>query len=893
MSIIARIAFVSLPGVLAGCSLQGAQCYVDDDSRILNEAHFAGALTTEYCAQYCHDANFSLAGVENGGECYCGHNVRAGAKRADASDCNKPCTGDEHEHCGGFWRLSVFSFSCSGKPVPVPKGPPLLLNPCLNKTAPWAKQPWCDPTLPIDDRVADMVSRMTLAEKIDSLDTTAHAIDSLGLPAYNWWSEATHGISHVVNDGNTPYESNFAFPITTAMSFNRTLWKATGQQIGREARAFMNEGNAWSTYWAPVVNLAREPRWGRNIETPGEDPYLSGEYAAAFVQGFEHSEDDPTHLQASACCKHYVANSMEASTVAGQSFDRHNFDANISQQDLVDSYMLPFQACVEKGKVSSLMCSYNEVNGVPSCANKWLLQTVARDAWGFDGYITSDCGAVQDVYQNHKYAATPEEAVRDIMHAGTDVDCTSFAGKYGKSALDKGLITEAEIDARLHKLFRVRMRLSHFDPIGPLDKIPYSAVCDEAAIATARDGVAQGATLLKNVGKVLPLAPTLGKVAVIGPNANLSKAISSYYGGNSCGNVGYPNLADAVAAVVPGTVTTMGVPDVKSDDESDIPAAAAMAKDADAVVLALGTDLTWGREGHDADSITFSDGQLALIKAVTAAASKPVVVVTFTATPLDLTPLVNNTKVGAILHVGQPSVQVHGIADVLFGRKSPAGRMVQTVYPKAYGDMISIFDFNMRPGPSAWPRPDCPASHPSSCPRGTNPGRTYRFYTGTPVYEFGYGLSYTTFTYKVEAATAPAAVALEPLVKLLKTTREKTGTHFPSLDDVPRAATYQVTVTNTGSVDADDVVLGFLTPPGAGKDGIPLKVLFAFERVHVKAGQSVTVYLYPALTDFAFTTAAGERKPLAGAYTVHFGVEGTAPNMGYVKVPLVATLAGA
>ena len=161
------------------------------------------------------------------------------------------------------------------------------------------------------------------------------------------------------------------------------------------------------------------------------------------------------------------------------------------------------------------------------------------------------------------------------------------------------------------------------------------------------------------------------------------------------------------------------------------------------------------------------------------------------------------------------------------------------------------------------------------------------------MYEFGYGLSYTTFTYKVEAATAPAAVALEPLVKLLKTTREKTGTHFPSLDDVPRAATYQVTVTNTGSVDADDVVLGFLTPPGAGKDGIPLKVLFAFERVHVKAGQSVTVYLYPALTDFAFTTAAGERKPLAGSYTVHFGVEGTAPNMGYAKIPLVATLAGA
>ena len=336
MSIIARIAFVSLPGVLAGCSLQGAQCYVDDDSRILNEAHFAGALTTEYCAQYCHDANFSLAGVENGGECYCGHNVRAGAKKADASDCNKPCTGDEHEHCGGFWRLSVFSFSCSGKPVPVPKGPPLLLNPCLNKTAPWAKQPWCDPTLPIDDRVADMVSRMTLAEKIDSLDTTAHAIDSLGLPAYNWWSEATHGISHVVNDGNTPYESNFAFPITTAMSFNRTLWKATGQQIGREARAFMNEGNAEHVLGA-VVNLAREPS---GAETGDPRTHTRRESTRPPLCRDSSTGGRPDAPAGDACRKHYVANSMGIDR-RRQSFDRHNFDANISQQDLVDSYMLP------------------------------------------------------------------------------------------------------------------------------------------------------------------------------------------------------------------------------------------------------------------------------------------------------------------------------------------------------------------------------------------------------------------------------------------------------------------------------------------------------------------------------------------------------------------------
>merc|ERR1712091_202344 len=176
------------------------------------------------------------------------------------------------------------------------------------------------------------------------------------------------------------------------MSFNRTLWRATGAAIGREARALMNAGAAYSTYWAPVVNLAREPRWGRNIEVPGEDPYLTGEYATEFVGGFQAAPEDPYHLQASACCKHYVANELENTRQPdGEQWDRQHVDSNVTQRDLVDSYMVPFQACVEKGKVSSLMCSYNAVNGVPSCANDWLLSTVARRAWRFDGYVTSDC----------------------------------------------------------------------------------------------------------------------------------------------------------------------------------------------------------------------------------------------------------------------------------------------------------------------------------------------------------------------------------------------------------------------------------------------------------------------------------------------------------------------
>lgn len=194
--------------------------------------------------------------------------------------------------------------------MPTPAMPPLN-NPCLDAASKFAAQPWCDPTLPIDERVADMVSRMNITEKIANMDTEAPAIESLGLNAYNWWSEATHGVSHVNNSGSTPGSTNFAFPITTSASFNRSLWRATGAAISREARAFMNAGHAYSTYWAPVVNLAREPRWGRNLESAGECPYVSGEYATAFVDGFERLEEEPRYLAASACCKHYAANSME------------------------------------------------------------------------------------------------------------------------------------------------------------------------------------------------------------------------------------------------------------------------------------------------------------------------------------------------------------------------------------------------------------------------------------------------------------------------------------------------------------------------------------------------------------------------------------------------------
>jgi len=764
-----------------------------------------------------------------------------------------------------------------------------LVNPCLDPTSPAASMKWCDSTRPLGERVEDMISRMTVTEKIGSMRDTAAAIPSLHLQRYNWWSEGTHGVASgehgVDNTEEEPFQTNFPFPITTGMSFNRTLWNAIGGQIGREARAFMNAGNAFSTFWAPVINLAREPRWGRNIETPGEDPYLSGEYAVAFVKGMEESPDDPGHIQASACCKHLAANSMEHTTEGGETHTRHNFDENITMQDLVDSYLAPFQACVEKGKVSGLMCSYNAINGVPACADSWLLQEVARDAWGFDGYVTSDCGAESDVFYNHHYTNTPEESVREILRAGTDNDCGGFFGEHAQSALDKGTIVESDLDERLRNLFRVRMRLSHFDPKGPLDMIPPTEICSEHAKTLARDAVTQSIALLKNDNETLPLdASSVRSVAVIGPSAKQPGDLFSYYGpSTSCDNK-YWNMVDAVQQYVANASYAAGLPSTLSGDVSQVEAAAELARGADIVVLVLGTDLSAAHEEMDAHNISLSDGQLALVRAVAEAAQAPVIVVTLTAVPLDLSPLLTNPKVGAVLHAGQPSMQTLGIGDVLFGKQVPAGRLIQTIYPKSYADEVSIFDFNMRPGSSSFPRPDCMEA---PCPMGTNPGRTYRFYTGQAVVPFGYGLSYTKFVYEI--VSAPSVVSLAAVPGLL----QKSSHGFvptTALEAAGPAATYTVNVTNAGNVDADEVVLGFVTSPGAGENGVALTNLFAFERVHVPAGITVTVNLYPAFTDFTHVDGSGNRSPMPGYHTISFGVASDSNQMGYAEHVVLAQL---
>ena len=644
-------------------------------------------------------------------------------------------------------------------------------------------------------------------------------------------------------------------------------------------------------------------------------PFLSGQYAANFIQGFEHAKEAPYPLQASTCCKHFVANELVrwaaplptdclAATLLTplpaspthteihwqehwNGTDRNHVDVFVPQQDLVDSYLPSFQTCVEEGKASGVMCSYNAVNGVPSCANDWLLKTLLRQEWSFDGYVTSDCDADKDVFFSHHYTNSPEQAVRAILRASTDVDCGYFMTEHAPAALANNNITLDDIDAALTRLFRVRLRLGHFELRTPLDAIGAADVCTDAGRELARDGARQSIVLAKNLGGLLPLsAAAYASAVMIGPNLNLTDTIT-YYGSQPCPNQTAVPF-DALRQHIPSATALLGVPSVGSTDQSGIPAAAAAAGAADLVFLSIGSNRDLETEGHDRTSIAFSDAQLALIAAVAAAAKGPVVAIVQSGGAMDVSPLLANPKIGAVLVAGQPSVQIVAAGDIAFGRTldgrpvAPAARMSQMTDPADYVNQVSMFEFSLRPGASAWPP-------------GTTPGRTYRFYTGTPVVPFGFGLSYTTWTYTpLPDPAPPAAGGARALslagVEAAALAHAATGLvgHIPA-GLKATAAQFWVNVTNTGAVDSDDVVLGFLTPPGAGANGVPLQELFGFERVFVPAGQTVTVYLGAQGVRFCQPDTDGVRHVLKGEYTVTFGVkESAALGMGFAQLKVLA-----
>ncbi|PWA98787.1 glycosyl hydrolase family protein [Artemisia annua] len=573
-------------------------------------------------------------------------------------------------------------------------------NPILKNYA------FCDSSLNVKTRANDLVKRLTLEEKIGYLVNNASSIDRLGIAEYNWWSEALHGLSNTGRGTKfsnlVPGATSFPQVILTAASFNKTLFKTIGKAVSTEARAMYNVGLAGLTFWSPNVNIFRDPRWGRGQETPGEDPTLTSKYAVAYVRGLQERDDgDKNRLKVGACCKHYTAYDMDN----WKGNDRYHFDAEVTQQDMEDTFQPPFKSCVLDGNVASVMCSYNKVNGKPTCGDPNLLKGIIRGQWNLNGYISSDCDSLDVMLNSHHSAKTAEEVAADALNSGLDLNCGDSLRLHTLNAIKAGLVNESVVDRAVSNNIEMLMRLGFFDgnptkqiywTLGPKD------VCTPANQELAREAARQGIVLLKNKLGSLPLVPkTIKSLAVIGPNANATRAM---LGGNyaGCNNVEC---------------------DIVQLDE-----AKKVAATADAVVLVMGSNSSIEDETIDRINITLPGQQSALISEVASASKGPVILVLMSGGGMDIRAAKKNSKITSILWVGFPG-EAGGaaLADIVFGRFNPSGRLPMTWYPQSFAEKVSMTNMNMRP--------DLATGHPAY---------TYRFYKGETVYPFGFGLSYSS-----------------------------------------------------------------------------------------------------------------------------------------------------
>ncbi|CAF1107156.1 unnamed protein product [Adineta steineri] len=685
------------------------------------------------------------------------------------------------------------------------------------KSGPLSTFPICDQSLPSRVRAADVVSRMTTAEKITQLVTTAAAIPRLGLPKFEWWSEALHGVAYspgVAFGGDLPAASSFPMPINLGATFNLSLVHRIASIISNEARAFNNEGRAGLVFFTPNINIFRDPRWGRGQETPGEDPFLTSQYVYTLINGLQRG-DDERYLKIAADCKHYAAYDLED----WNGTDRYHFDARVSDQDLIETYMPPFETCIRDAKVASIMCSYNAVNGVPSCANKFILETIARESYHLDGFVVSDCGAVSTIMNAHHYTSTVEDTVAVALHAGTDLNCGDFYSKNTQTALDKKTIVEADIDQALQRTFNVLVRLGYFDPPEqqPYRKLSKNDVDTEEARQLSLEAAQQSIVLLKNTNKALPFdinGLQNKKIALIGPTANATGLMQGNYFGNApfliSPLLGFELITQSHSINIS---YAMGCK-ITDGDESGFAAAIELAKSSDIVIFFGGIDQSVESEGHDRTSIALPDVQLRLIEQLEKVVRTPLHVVIMSGSSLDLSYVSDSNECASLIWMGYAG-QSGGLAlaNVMFGIYNPGGRLPITIYPESYVNAVSMFDMQMRPS-------------------STNPGRTYKFYTGKAIFEFGDGLSYTTFDYSWSNDSLVSKFSIESLMK--NNYNEKNVVGHP----------YRVNITNTGMVAGDDVVLAYVIPPQItfNDQTPPLKKLFGFERVHLNVHESTEVF---------------------------------------------------
>ncbi len=852
------------------------------------------------------------------------------------------------------------------------------------------KPAYLDTSLSPQERAADLVQRMTLEEKASQLVNQARAIPRLNVPAYDWWSESLHGVQR---NGTT----EFPEPVGLAATFDVPAIHQMAIVIGTEGRIkhvqAMRAGHSdifeGLDFWAPNINIFRDPRWGRGQETYGEDPYLTARMGVAFVTGMQG--DDRRYYRVISTPKHFAVHSGPEPT-------RHTADVDVSKHDELDTYLPAFRAAVTEGHAGSVMCAYNSINGQPACANEFLLQDQLRGWWNFQGYVVSDCGAVLDIHAGHKFNTTQAESSAVSLRRGMDNECVDFTLKVKDDhdykpyvdAVKQGYLKESEIDTALTRLFTARMKLGLFDPP---EMVPYTKI-DESLLDSAqhrdmaRKLADEAMVLLKNDG-VLPLrAPGL-KIAVVGPLADQTKVLLGNYNGTPSHTVsilegirkefagatikyvaGTQFLGDDAEPVPASALTVDGKPGIKASysklDMSDVndpkvtktiaqrveptvdaaansipaeaasvhpvaiewegnltapatgdynlgmmqngyfrmqldgrnvassyggnakeaklgrvrleagkpvalrvvyspeendamaaklvwskvdmkpqPAAVDAAKAADVVVAVVGITselegeemqvLEEGFKGGDRTSLNLPKPEEDLLEAV-AATGKPVVVVLTNGSALGVNWA--QAHANAILESWYPGEEGGtAVAETLSGKNNPGGRLPVTFY-KDVSQLPPFEDYAMK-------------------------GRTYRYFEGEPLYPFGYGLSYTSFSYSdLKGPSAPVAVG--------------------------SPATFDVTVTNTGKIAGDEVAQLYLEFPKV--PGAPLRALRGFQRVHLDPGASQTVHFRLRPRDLSMVTDAGEPIIAEGQYTVSVG--GGQPNTSAQVLNTTFNIAG-
>jgi beta-glucosidase len=686
--------------------------------------------------------------------------------------------------------------------------------------------------LDFETRTSILLSKMTLKEKISQLGNNAPAIPRLGVLEYNWWNECLHGVARAGT------ATVFPQAIGMAATFNPNLINDVAVVISDEARAKHHEAlrnNDYSqykglTFWSPNINIFRDPRWGRGHETYGEDPYLTGQIGTQFVKGLQGN--DPKYLKLVATAKHFAVHS-------GPESERHFFNANVNQRDLWETYLPAFKDLVVDANVYSVMGAYNRVNGESASASNYLLQEILRDKWGFNGYVVSDCGAINDIHANHKIVKTPEESAALGVITGCDLNCGGIYQNDLQESVTLGLISEKEIDIAVYRLFLARMKLGMFDPaeIVSYAQIPFdinnSQKHDELSLKTAQSSM----TLLKNNG-VLPIdINKINKIAVVGPNADNINALLGNYHGTPSSPVTFINGLNDYVGKRAEITYSKGVDLVKDGARGSNLLSDSIIEDvkkADLAIFVGGLDATWEGEempgginvdgfyNGDRTRIEMPEIQQKAIKAMIDTGT-PVVLVLMAGSSIALSGL--EKELDAILMAWYPG-QRGGDAttSVLFGDYNPGGKLPVTFYSST-SELPDFKDYNMSSGN----------------------GFTYRYYKGKTLYPFGHGLSYTKFKYSKLKVN-----------KIRLTEKEKFKISF--------------TIKNIGNYNGDEVVQVYIKDLNS-KFQMPIKQLRNFERISLnKKDEKIIEFEFIPIKDLTYYNSTKQKYMVEkGSFEIQVG----------------------